>query len=454
MMPAKILVIDDENLFREDLAKLLSRRGYDCKTAVDGNMGLTVAEEFGPDVILCDIVMPGQNGIELLGELLRICPECFVIMITAYGTIDTAVEAFRRGASDYIMKPLLIEDVLLKIERLIDHKLLNREIRFLKRQLHREIEGSLLIGESGQMQKVRELIRKVSTTTTTVLITGASGTGKELVARSIHKNSASAQEPFVAINCAGIPEHLLESELFGHTKGAFTGADTEREGFFEIAGSGTILLDEIGEMPLVLQSKLLRVVEEREFIRVGGKKSIPAKARFMASTNKNLEELVQSGQFRQDLYFRLAVFEIHVPSLKKRRDDIALLCEHLLKKLNKELKRNCRGLDNDAIRMILSYSWPGNVRELRNVIERAMILATGEFITPAELPPQIAGSVEFPKNSDDLRISVAAYEKEHIRRVLSAAGGNKEECSRRLGINASTLYRKMADLGMINNSSS
>ena len=453
-MGAKILIIDDENLFREDLAKLLCRRGYDCKTAVDGNMGLAVAEEFGPDVILCDIVMPSQNGIELLGEILRICPESFVIMITAYGTIDTAIEAFRRGASDYILKPLVLEDVLQKIERLLEHKRLNREIRFLRHQLRQEIQGPLLVGKSEQMQRVRELIRKVSTTTSTVLITGASGTGKELVARAIHKNSTTAKEPFVAINCAGIPEHLLESELFGHTKGAFTGADNEREGFFELAGNGTILLDEIAEMPLTLQSKILRVVEEREFVRVGGKKNISAKARFIASTNKNLEELVQSGQFRQDLYFRLAVFEIHVPSLKERRDDIALLCEHLLKNLNRELKRNCHGVDNEAIRMLLSYSWPGNVRELRNVIERAMILATGEFITPAELPSQIAGSVEFTKYSDNLRTAVAAYEKEHIQRVLLAAGGNKEECSRRLGINPSTLYRKMADLGMISDSSS
>ncbi len=453
-MAAKILIIDDENLFREDLAKLLCRRGYDCKTAVDGNVGLAVAKEFGPDVVLCDIVMPGLNGIELLGEISRICPESFVIMITAYGTIDTAIDAFRKGASDYIMKPLILEDVLQKIERLLEHKRLSHEIRFLRRQLYREIEGPLLVGQSEQMQNVRELIRKVSTTISTVLITGASGTGKELVARAIHKNSTTAEEPFVAINCAGIPEHLLESELFGHTKGAFTGADNEREGFFELAGNGTILLDEIAEMPQALQSKLLRVVEERKFIRVGGKKSIAVKARFMASTNKNLEELVQSGQFRQDLYFRFAVFEIHVPLLKERRDDIALLCEHLLKNLNRELKRNCHGVDNEAIRMLLSYSWPGNVRELRNVIERAMILATGEFITPAELPPQIAGSVEFPKYSDDLRIAVAAYEKEHIRRVLLAAGGNKEECSRRLGINPSTLYRKMADLGMISDSSS
>jgi two-component system response regulator PilR (NtrC family) len=453
-MTAKILIIDDENLFREDLAELLCRRGYDCKTAVDGKMGFEVAEEFVPDVILCDIVMPGQKGIELLSKILQICPESFVIMITAYGTIETAIEAFHKGASDYIMKPLILEDVLQKIERLLKYKRLSHEIRFLRQQLHREMEGPLLVGQSEQMQKVRELIRKVSTTTSTVLITGASGTGKELVARSIHSNSSAAEGPFIAINCAGIPEHLLESELFGHTKGAFTGADHDREGFFELAGKGTILLDEIAEMPLALQSKLLRVVEERKFIRVGGKNSIEVKARITASTNKNLERLVESEQFRQDLYFRLAVFEINVPSLKERRDDIAALCEHLIKKLNKELKRNCLGLDNDSIRMLLSYSWPGNIRELRNVIERAMILSTGEFITLAELPPQITNSVEFPEYCDDLRSALSAYEKEHIRRILQATGGNKEKSARRLGINPSTLYRKMADLGMISESSS
>ncbi len=453
-MAAKILIIDDENLFREDLAKLLARRGYKCRTAADGEQGLAAAGEFAPDVILCDIVMPGQNGIELLGEILRICPESFVIMITAYGTIDTVVKAFRKGASDYIMKPLILEDVLQKIERLMDHKRLGRELRFLRQQLACDIEGPTIIGVSEQIKKVRELIRKVSTTTSTVLVTGGSGTGKELVARAVHASSSASQEPFVAINCASIPENLLESELFGHTKGAFTGADSDREGFFEMAGSGTILLDEIAEMPLSLQSKLLRVVEERKFIRVGGKKSIVVKARIVASTNKNLEELVQAGRFRQDLYFRLAVFEIHVPALKEHRDDIPMLCEHLIKMLNRDLNRNCLGVDNEAIRMLMAYSWPGNVRELRNVLERAMILATGQCITPADLPAQLTNSMEFAKYTDDIRSAMASYEKEHIRRVLLAADGNKEETARRLGINPSTLYRKMADLGMINGPSS
>ncbi len=447
-MTGKILIIDDENLFREDLATLLSRKGYTCKTAIDGEQGIAVAGEFSPDVVLCDIAMPGRDGIEILGEILRSCPESFVIMITAYGTLETALEAFRRGASDYIMKPLLLEDILQKIERLLEHKRLVREIRFLRRQLSRDVDAPPLIGQSEPMQQVKELIRKVSTTRSTVLITGASGTGKEIVARMIHAGSAAVPESFVAINCAGIPDHLLESELFGHTKGAFTGADQAREGFFELAGKGTILLDEIGEMPLALQSKLLRVVEERAFIRVGGTRPIPLEARMMASTNKNLEELVQAGQFRQDLFFRLAVFEIQLPQLKEHRDDIPVLCEHLIEKLNQELNRHCLGVDNEALRVLMSHAWPGNVRELRNVLERAMILTTEEYITAAELPVQMAGSGRFPKVGDDLRSALAAYEKEHIRRVLLAAGGNKEQSARRLGINPSTLYRKMTDLGL------
>ncbi len=453
-MAGKILIVDDENLFREDLATLLCQKGYDCKTAADGDLGVTMAKQFSPDVVLCDIVMPGPSGVELLSEILQMCPETFVIMMTAYGTIDTAVEAFRKGASDYIMKPLMLEDVLQKIERLLEHKRLSREIRFLRRQLSQDTEASLLTGQTDQIEHVRELIRKISTTTSTVLITGESGTGKELVAREIHANSAEGKKQFVAINCAGIPEHLLESELFGHTKGAFTGADSDREGFFELAGKGTILLDEIAEMPLSLQSKLLRVVEERKFIRVGGKTPIGVEARITASTNKNLEELVKADLFRQDLYFRLAVFEIHLAPLRERRDDIPLLCDNLIQELNRRLKRNCLGVDNDAIRMLLSYAWPGNIRELRNVIERAMILTTDQYITATDLPAQITDMVEFPKYDDDLRTAMASYEKEHIRRVLLATGGNKERSARQLGINPSTLYRKMADLGLVSESSS
>jgi DNA-binding NtrC family response regulator len=282
---AKILIIDDENLFREDLGTLLRQKGHTCKTAPDGEKAIKVLEDFSPDVILCDIVMPGRSGIQLLDEWARICPECFVIIITAYASIETAVEALRRGASDYILKPLILEDVLHKIDRLMEHKRLTHEINSLRRQLSGMVDTTPLIGQSDSMLQVKKLIKSVAATNSTVLITGASGTGKEVVARMIHASSTAAQEPFVAINCASIPEHLLESELFGHVKGAFTGADSDREGFFELAGKGTILLDEISEMPLALQSKLLRIMEERKFIRVGGRTTSDVEARMIISTN-------------------------------------------------------------------------------------------------------------------------------------------------------------------------
>ncbi len=448
-MAVKILIIDDEGLFCEDLATMLRRRGHECRTAPDGEKGQAIAEEFLPDVVLCDISVPGISGIEVLEQILHINPKSFIIMITAYGTVETAIEAFRKGASDYIMKPLIIEDVLQKIERLMEHKRLLREISFLRRKLSEDVESLSLVSRSEKMKEVLELAEKVAPTRSTVLISGASGTGKELIARAIHDSSDSPDEPFVAINCAGIPEHLLESELFGHTKGAFTGAVSDREGFFELAGNGTILLDEIGEMARALQSKLLRVLEEREFIPVGGNVAVPLKARIIASTNKRLEELVEAGQFRQDLYFRLMIFEIHLPELKKHQDDIPLLCEHFIKKFNKELKRNCLGVDNEVIRRLMAYSWPGNVRELRNVIERAMILSQGDYITLAELPAQLTSVSQFSEYSDDLRVAMATYEREHIRRVLSSSDGNREETARRLGINPSTLYRKMTELGLM-----
>ncbi|MCH7558534.1 MAG: sigma-54-dependent Fis family transcriptional regulator [Planctomycetes bacterium] len=453
-MAVKILIIDDEGLFREDIAILLRRRGCECRTAPDGEKGQAIAEEFLPDVVLCDISLPGISGIEVLEQILRINPKSFIIMITAYGTVETAIEAFRKGASDYIMKPLIIEDVLQKIERLMEHKRLLREISFLRRKLSEDVESLSLVGQSEKMKEVLELAKKVAPTRSTVFISGASGTGKELIARAIHDSSDSPDEPFVAINCAGIPEYLLESELFGHTKGAFTGAISDREGFFELAGKGTILLDEIGEMARVLQSKLLRVLEEREFIPVGGNVAVPLKARIIASTNKKLEELVEAGQFRQDLYFRLMIFEIHLPDLKKHQDDIPLLCEHFIKKFNKELKRNCLGVDNEVIRRLMAYSWPGNVRELRNVIERAMILSQGDYITLVELPAQITSVSQFSEYSDDLRAAMATYEREHIRRVLLSSGGNREKTARRLGINPSTLYRKMTELGLMSEPSS
>jgi len=447
-MTAKVLIIDDEDLFREDLATLLRRRGHECKTASNAEEGLALAGDFGPDVILCDVVMPGRGGTDILDEIMAICPEGLVVMITAYGSLKTAVEAFRKGVSDYITKPLLVEDVLQKIQRLMDYKRLARELKLLRQEVSPDAESLAMVGQSEPMEGVADLVKKVAPTKSTVLITGESGTGKELVARAIHGMGSSSEHPFMAINCAGIPEHLLESELFGHVRVAFTGAIKDREGLFELAGEGTLFLDEIAEMPTTVQTKLLRVLEQKEFMRVGGANNIPLRARIIASTNRDLRELVKAEKFREDLFFRIAVFGIRLPALRERRSDIPLLTEYFVKKFNKELNRKCFGVDNEAMPRLLSYPWPGNVRELRNVIERAMIHCQGDYITLADLPPEMTNAFQFPKFSDGLRDAMRAYEKEHIRRVLLASSRNKEEAARRLGINPSTLYRKMADLSL------
>ncbi len=447
-MTAKVLIIDDEGLFREDFARLLRRRGCECRTAGDGAEGVALAEEFGPDVIFCDIVMPDKGGIEVLDAITRICPESCVIMLTAHGTLETAVAALEKGASDYIMKPPLMKEILQKIERFMEYKGLLQEVRFLRRELSQDLEHMQIVGQSDAMKAVFELIEKVAPTGSTVLITGESGTGKELVARAIHEMSGASEHPFIDINCAGIPEHLLESELFGHVRGAFTGAIKDRMGFFELAGEGTIFLDEMAEMPITLQSKFLRVLEQREFFPIGGTHRIQLKARVIASTNKDLREFVKLEKFREDLFFRVAVFEIHLPLLRERRSDIPLLVECFVRKFNKELKQRCLGVNNEAMRQLLSYPWPGNVRELKNVIERSMILDQGDYISVDDLPPEIAGAPQLLQYSSDLRDAMHTYEKKYIQMVLLDSGGNKEKTARRLGINPSTLYRKMAELSI------
>ena len=447
-MNSKLLVIDDEDLFREDLATLLRQSGHECKTACNGEEGLAAVDQFHPEVVLCDLVMPGEDGIEILDKIVQTSPETPVIIITAYGHLESAVTAFRKGAVDYITKPLLIEDVLQKIDRIIEYKRLSREVKLLRREVSQAACDSPFLGQSKPTKEVLDLIKKVSATRSTVLLRGESGTGKEVAARLIHAMSDSPELPFVAINSAGIPEHLLESELFGHVRGAFTGAVSNREGFFELAGEGTIFLDEIAEMEMSLQSKLLRVLEEREFYRVGGTKPIPLTSRLIASTNQDLRVMVEKGEFREDLFFRIAVFEIVLPPLLERQSDIPLLVDHFVKIFNKEMKRKCLGVDNEVIRRLMVYPWPGNVRELRNVIEHAMILSHEDCIRLEHLPSDIRGSFESSKYSDDLRDAMRAYEREHIRRVLSACKDNRENTARQLGINPSTLYRKMIELGL------
>ncbi|KAA3619387.1 MAG: sigma-54-dependent Fis family transcriptional regulator [Calditrichaeota bacterium] len=447
-MAAKILIIDDENLFREDIATLLRQQDYECRTAETAGRGIAELKDFLPDIVLLDIMLPDQSGVDTIDKIMQNHPECAVVMMTAYGTFETAIEAFRKGAVDYILKPLVIDDLFIKLERILKHKRLLQEIKYLRLNIRKDVSSLSLVGKSEAMQRVVELIQKVAPTNSTVLITGDSGTGKEVVAQALHAQSACKNKPFVAINCSALQENLLESELFGHVKGAFTGAANDKEGYFEMASGGTILLDEISEIPMSLQSKLLRVLEQREFHKVGSTKAIQLDARIITATNKNLTEAVKNSGFREDLYYRIAVFEIQLPQLKERQSDIPLLVDYFIQKFNDEMKKNYINASADALQMLIDYDWPGNIRELRNVLERAMILCDGVQITGKGLPPLLGGTSPQPAKLSNLRDALHEFERTFLLQTLVACSWNKEDAARRLEINPSTLYRKMADLGI------
>ncbi len=444
----KILIIDDEELFREDLATLLENKGYKCRTAENPDRALQIIPSFLPDIILSDIVMPGRSGLEILSDIHRIHPNVSVIMMTAYGTLETAIEAFRNGAVDYILKPVVIDDLVNKIEKIRENHKLMQEIKYLRREVNKDVDSFSFVFHSPAMKKILEEIKKVAPKNSNILITGESGTGKEVVAKAIHEFSGKKDSPFIAINCAGFQENLLESELFGHVKGAFTSAINDKAGFFEIAGEGTIFLDEISELPITLQSKLLRVLEEREFYKVGDTKLLPLKARIITATNKDLKKLIKEGSFREDLYYRIAVFEINLPPLRKRLEDIPVLAEYFIKKFNDELKTNYKGVSPDVLQRFMSYSWPGNLRELRNIIERAMIICDGNLLTLEGLPEQLNEDSEANLSASNLKTAVHIFEKNFIIRALRQCKWNKEETARKLEINPSTLYRKMAEFNI------
>jgi DNA-binding NtrC family response regulator len=443
-----LLLIDDEDLFREDLASLLRQEGFACRTASSGEEGLRVAEEEIPDIVLCDLIMPGMGGLDVVDGLAKLCPETCVMVLTAYGSMETAVEAFRKGAVDYILKPVVQQDLVLKVRRCLEHRRLRQEVRYLRRHLSEVSVGTNLVGKSPAMIAARSTIQKIASAESTVLITGESGTGKEVVARAIHESGPGPERPFVAVNCAALPRDLFESELFGHVRGAYTGAHRDKAGFFEVAEGGTLFLDEISELPLDLQPKLLRAIELQEITRVGSTRPISIHARIIATTNRDLKKEITEGRFREDLYYRIRVVELTLSPLRERREDIPLLVEHLLNRHHSRLKRLVLGVDHEAMRVLMAAPWPGNVRELDNVLERSVLLSEGEFLTLSDLPPELTGTVTCPSLSDDFRAAVRAYEREHIRQVLAASGGNREEAARRLGVNASTLYRRLKEFGL------
>lgn len=447
MNNTSVLIVDDEQEIRDSLSEVLADEGFLTYTAENGTVALKMLEELHYDIIISDIKMPELDGVTLLQKVKEQAPDTFVILITSYGSTETAIEAMRHGAIDYILKPIDFDELILRIKNIDLHKELLREVRFLRQEISAKYNYEHIIGESVAMKKMYRLIDKVAPSTSTVLVAGRSGTGKELVARAIHARSERAHRPFVAINCGAIPDTLFESELFGYKKGAFTGASRDKDGVFKAAAGGTLFLDEVGEIPLQVQVKLLRVIEMREIKPLGSNTIIPINVRLIAATNRDLAKEVERGTFREDLYYRLNIIEIYLPALSERKDDIPLLVKHFINKYNGELKRRIIGVDNDAMKILVNYKWKGEVRELENFVERAVLLSDGDMISIEDLPQQAqesTGSVY----ADNLKEATRDFEKSHIISVLDRFESDKAKAAEILGIGLSSLYRKIDDLGI------
>jgi len=439
----KILVVDDEAPVRDIVRKGLSQMGgYSVEVAQSGSEALEKIEKDIFDLVLTDLKMPEMDGIELLKTIKGTRPEVMVILMTAYGSIETAVEAMRIGANDYITKPVDLNELLIHISKAKKEGLLLRENRLLRMEVRKKFEFSNIIGKSKKMQEIFSLIEKVALGSSTVIIYGGSGTGKELVAKAIHYNSPRADRAFIPFNCGAIPETLVESELFGHTKGAFTGAVQAKKGLFEEADGGTLFLDEISTILPSVQVKLLRVLQEKEVMKVGSTERTKIDVRMIAATNENLEANMKNGKFREDLFYRLHVFPIFLPDLKNRREDIPLLAYHFLDLYNKEAKKEIKGISKEAIKFLLEYPWPGNVRELENVIERAVIMTDQDYLVANDLPKDLTeGFSEMIKRGVKDRKSLGDIKSEYIKEILKEAGGNKRVASEILKVNPRTLYR-------------
>lgn len=446
---SSILIVDDEPLIRETLAEYLQGQGFRVAVAASGEAALAAVKKSAFEVVVCDINLPGLDGIEVLERLSRSNPETLVLLITAYATVESAVEAFHKGASDYLMKPILLHEVSQKIRRLLTQKRLSQENQWLRRELNLQTDlGDMVVGKNPAMRAALQLAQKVGPTQSTVLLLGEDGTGKKMMARTIHKFSQTSTESrFFAVNCAGISSESLENQLFGHVQGAYGGATSDQPGLFVHAGGGTIFLDEIGELPLGTQAKLLRAIEQREIVPLGANEPVTVFARILASTNRNLAEDVQAGRFRADLHVRLSTVTIVLPPLRDRREDIPEFVEHLIAKHSRSMGKRFAGASREAVEMLVRYPWKGNVRELDNAIQRAMILGDGPLIRPADLSPDIAPSPDDPSAVDDLNTATTRFEKLHIERILRQTA-DKREAAKRLGIGLSSLYRKIEQYGI------
>ena len=450
-MQGNILVAEDELLPRKNISRVLEDEGYQVHEAADGSAAIEAVDKNDLDLILLDLKMPGADGMTVLKHVRQASPQTLVLIMTAYASIETSVEALRLGAQDYILKPIVLDGVVKKVRTLMENKRLAWEIQTLRRQLNHDFETTELIGNSLATAEILEVIEKVAPTNSTVLISGESGVGKEVVARTIHKQSTRSDKTFLAVNCSAIPETLLESQLFGHVKGAFTGASNYQEGLFQRANGGTIFLDEIGEMPLILQPKILRAIEERAVTPIGAAKPLPVDVRIIAATNRTLKQEVDEGKFRGDLYYRLNVIHLDVPPLRERREDIPLLVEHFIRRQNSELKKNYQGVESSALKVLMSLPWKGNIRDLNNVLERAMILGNGDWITVKDLPRWEVPEEDADRavgHGHDLRRTVRAFEKSHIENVLKETDGDRTQTAELLGLSRSSLYRKLEALGI------
>lgn len=447
MRNPRILVVDDEEDIRNILSDRLQMYGYEVPTASDGAEAIERVAEISPELVLLDIRLPKLDGMEVLSRIKREHPETLVIMITAHGTVQRAVEAMKQGAYDFIEKPFNPDLIRIKVDKALERQSLIRENKYLRSELKGEYGE--LVGKSQEMMEVLRTVEKVAPSDSTVLITGESGTGKELVARALHRNGPRSSEPFIVVNCSAIQPTLLESEIFGHERGAFTGAVTRKPGKMELADNGTLFLDEIGDMAYELQAKLLRAIQEKEFERVGGTSVIKANIRFIAATNRDIHKAIQEGKFREDLFYRLNVVNIHLPPLRELKEDIPLLIEHFLGKYSAALKRRGVQITDEATELLMNYRWPGNVRELQNCIERTILLSDSDIIRPEHLPQEVRAS-EFPQSTQAETLvkretTLKEMEKAHILKTLEEVGGNRTKAAKLLGISLRGLQYKLRE---------
>lgn len=462
MSMGRILVVDDEESIREFFQIMLKREGYDVLTASNGREALECLKKGGVDLAISDIQMPEMSGMELLSAIKETDPEMAMIMITAFGSTETAVEAMKLGAYDYIQKPFKIDEVKIIIRQALERRTLKLENQQLKKELGTKYAFDNIIGGAPPMLRIYEMVKRVANTKSSVLITGESGTGKELIARAIHYNGPLKDKPFVTVNCGAIPENLMESEMFGHKKGSFTGAIADKKGLFEVANSGTIFLDELGELPLSMQVKLLRVIQEGTFKRVGGTDDINVDVRVISATNKNLEAEVKAGNFREDLFYRMNVIQIHCPPLRERKEDITMLANHFLEKFSKALGIGVKKVSNEAMDVLKRYHYPGNVRELENIVERTVALEPGAVILPESLPrhllevQQPAGQLDANKieiddqKGIDLERLVAEFERTLLTKALQQTGGVKKKAAKLLSISFRSMRYRVDKYGLGN----